>query len=135
MTYATVLALYTLIARDYIEGLPIVPTQDIFAKKVTLLEWAAIILILIGFCYIVVCYIRLFMKAGELLWRNQLFLLFSASFIIMTIALIFINGFEINYLAKNRILLLFFMNIYTFYMQYMYSISKEERERVLQLHL
>lgn len=65
-----------------------------------------------------------------MLWRNQLFLFFSVFFIAITIALFFLNGFEINSLVGNRMLLLYTaMNMYTFYMQYMYSITSEETER------
>jgi hypothetical protein len=78
---------------DHIEGLPVVPTQDLFAQKIVLLEVAAILVVLLGFCYIVVSYIRLCMKADTLLWRNQLFLFFSVFFIVITISLFFINGF------------------------------------------
>jgi hypothetical protein len=60
-----------------------------------------------------------------MLWRNQLFLFFSVFFIVITIVLFFVNGFEINTLAGNRLLLLYTsMNMYTFYMQYMYSLSR-----------
>lgn len=93
ITYILVLILYTIIAMDHIEGLPIVPAQDLLGKKFVLLSLAALLFVLLGFCYIIVNYIRLCMKADELLWRNQLFLFFSVFFIIMTIALFFVNGF------------------------------------------
>jgi hypothetical protein len=82
-------------------------------------------MIIIGFCYIFISYIRLCVRGDEMLWRNQLFLFFSVFFIVITIVLFFVNGFEINTLAGNRILLLYTsMNMYTFYMQYMYSLSR-----------
>lgn len=73
-------------------------------------------------------YVRIFLKMNEMLWRNQLFLLFSIFFIVLTVAFFFVEGFEINSLTGSRILLLYtLMNMYTFYLQYMYSITSEER--------
>ena len=83
------------------------------------------------FAYIIFSYIRLCTKLDTLLWRNQLFLFFSVFFIVMTLSLFFVNGFSINSFAGNRVLLLCTsMNMYTFYLQYMYSLPKEERDRV-----
>lgn len=49
----------------------------------------------------------------------------------MSVAFFFVNGLSINYFMGNRILLLFtMMNMYTFYLQYMYSLSRDERGRV-----
>lgn len=121
---------------DHIEGLPIVRAEELTSNKYIGLEIVSLLTLVIGFAYIIFTYIRLCIKADELLWRNQLFLFFSIFFIVMTIALFFVNGFEINSFAGNRILLLLtMMNMYVFYMQYMYSISKEERERVLRGHV
>lgn len=131
VTYILVLVLYTLIAMDHIEGLPIVRTEELTSNKYIGLELISLLVVVLGFSYIVFTYIRLCIKADQLLWRNQLFLFFSVFFIVMVIALFFVNGFEINSFAGNRILLLFtMMNMYVFYMQYMYTISKEERDRV-----
>ena len=56
---------------------------------------------------------------------------FSIFFLFLTIVMFFVNGFSINDMAGNRILLLFtLMNMYTFYLQYMYSITGEERDKV-----
>lgn len=87
---------------------------------------------MLGFGYIILSYIRLCSRANELMWRNQLFMFFSIFFIIVTVVLFFADGFEINSFAGNRILLLFtVMNMYTFYLQYMYSITREETQRTV----
>lgn len=93
MTYVLVLVLYTLIAFDHIEGLPIVPTQDLASSQFIVIELIALFFVLVGFAYIVVSYIRLCIKVDQMLWRNQLFLFFSVFFIAITIALFFLNGF------------------------------------------
>lgn len=68
--------LYTLIAFDYIQGLPIVPAQDLTGKNFVALEVLAIIFFLLGILYIVFNYIRIFVKIGDMLWRKPTFLAF-----------------------------------------------------------
>jgi len=59
------------------------------------------------------------------IWRNQLYLIFVIFFIILVTGLIIFDGFHIFNLVGRRILLIFtVMNVYTFYMQYMYSVTR-----------
>lgn len=49
---------------------------------------------------------------------------FSIFFIFISIVMFFVNGYNIFSYTGNRILLLFTQaNMYTFYMQYMYSVT------------
>ena len=123
--------LYTELALDHIEGLPIVATEEIYTNKFIALEVLVLIVIVAGFLYILIQYIRICIKVSDKLWRNQLFMFFSIFFLIITLVMFFVNGFHIFDMAGNRILFLFTaMNMYTFYMQYMYSITAEERDRI-----
>ena len=131
ITYILVLVLYTEIALDHIAGLPVVPTQDIHTRKFVALEILVLICIVAGFVYLLFRYITICTKVDEKMWRNQLFMFFSIFFLFVVLVMFFINGFSINDMAGNRMLLLFtVMNMYTFYLQYMYSITNEQRDNI-----
>lgn len=60
------------------------------------------------------------------LWRNQMFMVFSAFFIVTLGVITISNEFTIFEYAGNLILLQFtVINMYTIFMQYMYSITNE----------
>ena len=60
-----------------------------------------------------------------------MFLAFSFLYIIVMIVMLVINGFSVYEYAGNRILILFsFMNMYTIYLQYMYSINSKEAQHL-----
>ena len=85
----------------------------------------------LGFAYILVEYARVCTQVDEKLWRNQLFMFFSIFFIFISIVLFAVNGYSIFSYEGNRILVLFTeVNMYTFYMQYMYSVSGEEKIKI-----
>lgn len=131
VTYFLALILYTEIAFDHIEGLPIVATEDMFTNKFVALEILVLFMVMLGFIYILVQYVRVCMAVDEKMWRNQLFMFFSLFFLFITLVMFFVNGFSINDMSGNRILLLFtIMNMYTLYMQYMYSITNQERDHI-----
>ena len=62
VTYSLILALYTLISFDYISGLPIVPAQDLMGRNFVVLKAFSIVFFLFGIIYIVVNYVRIFLK-------------------------------------------------------------------------
>lgn len=131
LTYIISLVLYTEYAFDNLDGMPIVPAQDLFVTKFKALEIITIILVLVGFIYIIVQYARICMQVDEKLWRNQLFMFFSIFFIFISIVMFFVNGYNVFSYTGNRILLLYTQaNMYTFYMQYMYSVTAEEKTRI-----
>ncbi len=71
------------------------------------------------------------------IWRNQIFLMFSFLFIVIIFVMLIIDGFSVYEYTGNRILILFgFMNMYTIFLQYMFSIntkeaSKLDRQRIM----
>lgn len=66
-----------------------------------------------------------------------MFLMFSFIYIVVILVMLAIEGFSVYEYTGNRILILFgFMNMYTIYLQYMYSINNQEaikldRERLV----
>ena len=108
--------------------MPIVPAADLFTTRFIGLEIVVFILVMAGFIYIIINYIRICTQVDSKLWRNQLFMFFSIFFIFISIVMFFVNGYHIFSYEGNRILLLYTQaNLYAFYMQYMYSITKEEK--------
>ena len=84
-----------------------------------------------GLTYIIVQYVRNAMNFFNKIWRNQMFLLFSFIFIVVIVVMLIIDGFSVYEYTGNRILILFgFMNMYTIYLQYMYSINSAEAKKL-----
>ena len=131
VTYILSLVLYVEYALDHLDNLPIVPTHDLLTTRFIVLEIILLILVVCGFIYIAFRYIKICMSIEEKLWRNEMFMFFSLFFLFTTLVIFVINGFRIHSYHGNRILLLYTeMNMYTFYMQYMYSVTGEEVERI-----
>jgi hypothetical protein len=90
-----------------------------------------------GFLYISFYFIRSTMNFFNKIWRNQIFLMFSFLFIVIIFVMLIIDGFSVYEYTGNRILILFgFMNMYTIFLQYMFSIntkeaSKLDRQRIM----
>lgn len=60
-----------------------------------------------------------------------MFIFFSLFFLFTTMVLFIINGFTIHSYHGNRVLLLYTsMNMYGFYMSYMYTVTGEDMEKV-----
>ena len=60
-----------------------------------------------------------------------MFLIFSFIFFLVISIMLVANGFSVYEYTGNRILILFgFMNMYTVYLQYMYSINKAEVQKL-----
>ena len=106
-------------------------SQDLFKAKFLVLELVTLMAVVMGFAYIVAQYIRICMQVGQKMWRSQLFMFFSLFFLLVALLMFFVNGFSINDMSGNRILLLFtIMNMYTFYLQHMYSNTGDEKNNV-----
>jgi hypothetical protein len=67
----------------------------------------------------------------EKIWRNQIYLIFSCFFMILLIIMFFVNGLGVYEYVGDQILIMFtLLNMYTIYMQYMYTITKVEVEKL-----
>jgi hypothetical protein len=105
--------------------------DDIKSGGIVAFELISFLIFAGGLVYIATQYIRSAMNFFSKIWRNQMFLLFSFIFFIVIIVMLVIDGFSVYEYTGNRILILFgFMNMYTIYMQYMYSINGAEADRL-----
>jgi len=122
--YISLFVLQFQLALFRMEDAPIIP--GFYRKKRLLVTFEVIsfIIFAIGLAYICVQFIRSVMNFFDKIWRNQMFLAFSFLYIIVMIVMLVANGFSVYDYVGNRILILFtFMNMYTIYLQYMYSIN------------
>ena len=103
---------------------PMIIGNDIKTGGIVAFEIIAFLIFAGGLVYIGVQYVRSAMNFFNKIWRNQMFLLFSFIFIVVIVVMLIIDGFSVYEYTGNRIMILFgFMNIYTVYLQYMYSIN------------
>lgn len=119
------ITLYMLYAMFQINDRPLLVDDDYNQFNV-----AAIIASLTGFAgfvYIIFRYIRICMSEGSKMWRNQLYLFLSLFFILAMALLLYTDSFTIfNYSGQRIFLVYTFFNFYVFYLQYMYTITREE---------
>ena len=110
---------------------PMLFDKDIKSGGIVAFEIISFLVFAGGLTYIAVQYIRSSMNFFSKIWRNQMFLVFSFIFFLVIIIMLIINGFSVYEYTGNRILILFgFMNMYTVYLQYMYSINGAEVKRL-----
>lgn len=104
---------------------PMLFDDDIKSGGIIAFEIISFLIFAGGLTYIAVQYVRSAMEFFNKIWRNQMFLVFSFIFFLVISIMLVINGFSVYEYAGNRILILFgFMNMYTVYLQYMYSINE-----------
>jgi hypothetical protein len=112
---------------------PLTTTASLNKSGMVYLMLWIIVLVAVGFGYMIYQYIEIFRRFEGKLWRNQLFVFFSIFFIIVTCfckcsanIVFFINGFDIHSFIGGRVLILYVeLNTYLMYMQYMYSPTAE----------
>ena len=110
---------------------PMIIGDDIKSGGIVAFEIISFLIFAGGLIYIAVQYIRSSMNFFSKIWRNQMFLMFSFIFFLVIIIMLVIHGFSVYDYTGNRILILFgFMNMYTVYLQYMYSINGAEAQRL-----
>ena len=80
----------------------------------------------IYFIVVLFFYYKIIQQYSEKLWRNKVFVLFSIYFIFAVFISIFSASMDIFNTSGNRVLLIITMlNLYVYYLQYMYSPSPE----------
>lgn len=103
---------------------PMIIGNEMQSGGIVAFEIISFLIFAAGLAYIIAQYIRSLMNFCNKIWRNQMFLMFSFIFIVVIIVMLAIDGFSVYEYTGNRILVLFgFMNMYTIYLQYMYSIN------------
>lgn len=105
---------------------PLIFSDDFKSGGIVAFEIISFLIFAGGLVYIAVQFTRSAMNFFDKIWRNQMFLLFSFLYIVVILVMLIIEGFSVYEYTGNRILILFgFMNMYTIYLQYMFSISSQ----------
>lgn len=105
---------------------PLIFSDDFKSGGIVAFEIISFLIFAGGLVYIAVQFTRSAMNFFDKIWRNQMFLLFSFLYIVIILVMLIIEGFSVYEYTGNRILILFgFMNMYTIYLQYMFSISSQ----------
>lgn len=110
---------------------PLIFSDDFKSGGIVAFEIISFLIFAGGLVYIAVQFTRSAMNFFDKIWRNQMFLLFSFLYIVVILVMLIIEGFSVYEYTGNRILILFgFMNMYTIYLQYMFSISSQEAAKL-----
>lgn len=110
---------------------PLIFSDDFKSGGIVAFEIISFLIFAGGLVYIAVQFTRSAMNFFDKIWRNQMFLLFSFLYIVVILVMLIIEGFSVYEYTGNRILILFgFMNMYTIYLQYMFSISSQEATKL-----
>lgn len=87
---------------------------------------AALAVVYIGYQYFRIC----ILPVGKL-WRSYIFLVFSSIFIVALFIIIATNSLmPYNYSGSAIFLVYGFVNVYVYYLQYMYTITREEADKL-----
>ena len=110
---------------------PLIFSDDFKSGGIVAFEIISFLIFAGGLVYISVQFVRSAMNFFDKIWRNQMFLMFSFIYIVVIMVMLIIEGFSVYEYTGNRILILFgFMNMYTIYLQYMYSINNQEAAKL-----
>lgn len=110
---------------------PLIFSDDFKSGGIVAFEIISFLIFAAGLVYISVQFVRSAMNFFDKIWRNQMFLMFSFIYIVVIMVMLIIEGFSVYEYTGNRILILFgFMNMYTIYLQYMYSINNQEAAKL-----
>jgi len=108
-----------------IQDTPLVPSP--FLNKFITAQAIVAITVLLGFIYVIYRYSRVCMSPDTKLWRTYIFMVFSCIFILSLFIIIASNSLVLfNYKGPSILLVYGLINIYVYYLQYMYSITREE---------
>lgn len=108
--------------------------RDSFGGFWQFCKWVSIILFIAYFSIILIYYVKIYKEFNSLIWRNRLFVLFSLYFIICCAIFVFSGSLDIYGSVGGRALLFIaILNLYIYYLQYMYSFSEQGVEEAAQL--
>jgi hypothetical protein len=76
--------------------------------------------------YIIIQQFRICCRDGDMLWRSQMFMAYSILFIVAMMIFVFTDNAlgAYHYDGTTVIFLYGLMNLYTWYLQYMYTATK-----------
>jgi hypothetical protein len=106
---------------------PIFSYEDIRSGVIIGLEVVAFVAYSLACTYIIYLYICILKEKPNRLYRHNLFMIFTAVFFISTTVFFFLGGYDLyNYSASKIFFTFAFMNMYSFYLQYLYAPSPEQ---------
>jgi len=109
---------------------PVFSTDSLRSPSVTGLKGLAYVVFALAVVYIIYLYIGIFSSKPHRMWRSSIFMYISMFFFISTIIFFFIGGYNVfDYSATKIMFYITFMNIYSYFLQYLYSPTKEQVER------
>jgi hypothetical protein len=120
------LMIYTM---QQVNGSPIVPHD--FARSYTAARVVIGLVVFCGMVYIAARFIRSCMAPEGRTWRSQLFMAFSSAFIIGVFIIVVSNALApYNYSGSSILVVYTLVNVYVYYLQYMFTITREEAARL-----
>ena len=112
-----------------VEGSPIVPHD--FQRRYTGARVIIALVVLVGMVYIVVRFVKSCMAPEGRTWRSTLFMCFSSAFILAVFIILVSNALvPYNYSGSTILVVYSLINVYIYYLQYMYTITRDELERL-----
>ena len=108
------------------------PTLTVgFIRKFRIAQVSVIITLTMALLYIAFRYGKICVSEGAKLWRSMIFLVFSSVFIIALFIIIASNAFVPFYYSGSAIFVVYaFINVYVYYIQYMFTITKSEAAKM-----
>jgi hypothetical protein len=108
-----------------VDGDPIIP--DSFSSKFLAARIIIGIVVFCGVAYIAFRFVRSCMAPEGRTWRSELFMSFSSVFIFAVFIMLISNSLILfNYSGSVVLIVYGLINVYVYYLQYMYTITREE---------
>lgn len=124
MSYALVLGYSVAYAITQTTDHPVFSFEDISSKGVIAMEVIAFVVFSLACVYIIYLFLYTLNYKPSRAYRHNIFMAFSAAFFVSTIVFFFVGGYDLyNYSASKIFFTLCFMNMYSFFLQYLYAPS------------
>lgn len=109
---------------------PVFRYQDITSRTVFALAVTAFVIFGLACTYIIYLIIRVIRDRPNRLYRHNVFLVLTVIFFISTIVFFFVGGYNVyDYSAAKIFFTLAFMNLYSFYLQYLYAPTAKQMRK------
>lgn len=126
LLFILLMVLYMLYANFRLNNHPMIPKQRLSDRSILVLDFITSILFGIVMAYLVLQYLRICCYKTDRLWRSELFMSYSILFMGAMVIFIFTDNAlgSYSYDGTTVVFLYGLMNLYTWYLQYMYSPTK-----------
>jgi hypothetical protein len=125
--YALVLGYSVAYAITQTTDHPVFSFEDIRADGVLVMEVIAFIVFSLGCIYILYLFLYTLKYKPGRPHRHNVFMAISAAFFISTVVFFFVGGYDLySYSASKILFTLCFMNLYSFFLQYLYAPTEKQ---------